>query len=110
VQTMRRRSTREFRDLYRKVDLLVLDDVHLLAGKRGTERELCFTTSWRASTPPCKAVCWAGRSSRSSRRPQRRGGRSSEPALHGSASASAGRSRPSCVKGSTWTPGSCSRP
>jgi chromosomal replication initiator protein len=43
VLCMRRRDTTAFREFYRGVNLLVIDDVQELAGKPGTERELCFT-------------------------------------------------------------------
>ncbi len=38
-----KRQGGRFRELYREADLLVLDDVHDLAGKEKTERELIFT-------------------------------------------------------------------
>ena len=41
--TSRRRLGDRFRQFYRRADLLVIDDLQGIAGKRGTERELCFT-------------------------------------------------------------------
>ena len=41
--TARRRQADRFRELYRRADLLVLDDVQDLAGKASTARELTFT-------------------------------------------------------------------
>lgn len=41
--TARRRQADRFRELYRRADLLLIDDLHELAGKRAAERELVFT-------------------------------------------------------------------
>jgi chromosomal replication initiator protein len=41
--TARRRQGDRFREFYRRADLLVIDDAQDIAGKQGTERELCFT-------------------------------------------------------------------
>ena len=43
VSAINRRSTREFRDRYRRVDLLLLDDVQFLAGKEQTQESLFHT-------------------------------------------------------------------
>lgn len=43
LQSLRHRQTDRFRELYRSVDLLVLDDLQSLAGKQTCERELNHT-------------------------------------------------------------------
>ncbi len=43
VSAIQRRSTREFRDRYRRLDLLLIDDVQFLAGKEQTQESLFHT-------------------------------------------------------------------
>ncbi len=43
VQAIRLRTTESFRNKYRSLDVLLLDDVHFLAGKESTQEELLHT-------------------------------------------------------------------
>lgn len=43
VESLRNKTQQAFRDRYRKVDLLLVDDVQFLAGKDGTQDEFFFT-------------------------------------------------------------------
>lgn len=43
VAAIRYRSTSDFRDKYRNVDVLLVDDIHFLAGKSSTEEEFYHT-------------------------------------------------------------------
>lgn len=43
VTSVRSKSSREFRDRYRNLDLLAIDDVHFLAAKRATQEEFLHT-------------------------------------------------------------------
>ena len=43
VTSLRKRQGAEFRDRYRKLDLLVIDDVHFLAAKKATQEEFLHT-------------------------------------------------------------------
>ncbi len=43
VTSLRSKSSKEFRDRYRSLDLLAIDDVHFLAAKRATQEEFLHT-------------------------------------------------------------------
>lgn len=43
VMSVRSKTSREFRDRYRTLDLLAIDDVHFLAAKRATQEEFLHT-------------------------------------------------------------------
>ncbi len=43
VTALRRKQTNEFRERYRRLDLLAIDDVHFLANKRATQEEFLHT-------------------------------------------------------------------
>ncbi|MBA3046943.1 chromosomal replication initiator protein DnaA [Patescibacteria group bacterium] len=43
IQSVRSGRAKEFKDLYRNVDLLMVDDVHFMAGKDGTQEEFFHT-------------------------------------------------------------------
>ncbi len=43
VNAIKKKRTQEFRDTYRRLDLLVIDDVHFLASKRATQEEFLHT-------------------------------------------------------------------
>lgn len=43
VSAIRRKASSEFRDQYRRLDLLAIDDVHFLAGKKATQEEFLHT-------------------------------------------------------------------
>jgi chromosomal replication initiator protein len=43
IAALRSKTTRQFRDRYRKLDLLAIDDVHFLAAKRATQDEFLHT-------------------------------------------------------------------
>ncbi len=40
VRALRERDTSAFKDFYHSVDLLLLDDIHFISGREGTQREL----------------------------------------------------------------------
>ncbi len=43
IQSIRYRSTEEFRNKYRNTDVLLLDDIHFIAGKESTQEEFFHT-------------------------------------------------------------------
>ena len=43
IHSIRNGVTHEFKDRYRKVDILLIDDIHFLAGKERTQEEFFFT-------------------------------------------------------------------
>lgn len=43
IQSVRNGRAKEFKDQYRNVDLLIIDDVHFMAGKDGTQEEFFHT-------------------------------------------------------------------
>jgi chromosomal replication initiator protein len=43
IQAIRAGSTHEFKDRYRNIDILLIDDIHFLAGKESTQEEFFFT-------------------------------------------------------------------
>ncbi len=43
INSIRNRTTRQFREKYRSVDVLLIDDVHFIAGKESTQEEFFHT-------------------------------------------------------------------
>lgn len=43
IESIAKKSTNRFRDRYRKVDILLIDDIHFIAGKEATQEELFHT-------------------------------------------------------------------
>ncbi len=43
IQSIRNRSTEDFRNKYRTIDVLLLDDIHFIAGKESTQEEFFHT-------------------------------------------------------------------
>jgi chromosomal replication initiator protein len=43
IESIAKRSTNRFREKYRKVDVLLIDDIHFIAGKEATQEELFHT-------------------------------------------------------------------
>jgi chromosomal replication initiator protein len=43
IQSIANKNTQKFRDKYRKVDVLLIDDVHFISGKEGTQEEFFHT-------------------------------------------------------------------
>jgi len=43
IKTIQERKTEEFRHKYRSVDMLLIDDIHFIAGKGQTEESFCHT-------------------------------------------------------------------
>ncbi|MBP8130038.1 MAG: chromosomal replication initiator protein DnaA [Candidatus Hydrogenedentes bacterium] len=43
IDSIAKKSTQRFRDKYRKVDIILIDDVHFLAGKEATQEEFFHT-------------------------------------------------------------------
>ena len=43
IESIRQQSTEEFRSVYRSVDVLLIDDIHFIAGKEATQEEFFHT-------------------------------------------------------------------
>ncbi len=43
IEAIQHRSTRQFREKYRNVDILLIDDIHFIAGKESTQEEFFHT-------------------------------------------------------------------